>query len=110
MVGNHEKPRRHAPARVEEPQKEHARGIGDRPFLCKRTVFAFSVAVHVGNGGYAWIRQDGKRLASSGGSPPCATVAPSLRPRNNSCGVGRTNPPRDGTERATATDCVPSRA
>ncbi len=50
VVGDHQEARRRAPAGVVEPKKKHARRIRDRPLLGVGPVFAFRVAVNVGNG------------------------------------------------------------
>jgi hypothetical protein len=57
MVGDHQKSRHSAAARMEEPEEQHPSGIRYRAFLCERSMFAFGVAVDVGNGGGTWIVQ-----------------------------------------------------
>jgi hypothetical protein len=57
VIGDHQKPRRTAAARMEKPKEKHTRGIRDGTFFSKRSVFALGVAVNVGDGRDAWVAQ-----------------------------------------------------
>ena len=105
VIGDHQKPRRLAAARVVEPKEEHARRIRDRTLLGVGPVFALRVAVNVGNRRDPRIAQEdvqsppSLRLASSPGSPPSREGELSSRARRNNRADLPVSRRRDGMEK-----------